>query len=81
MDREVTKQEFKELFFQHGVSRAFSGWTEDYWKQFYEHEDNARYFYTAPSSPDQVMMFIDSGQGSHRIYLLSEDAAESFFEH
>ncbi len=79
MDREVTKREFKELFFQHGVAQ--SGWTEGYWDQFYEHECNARYFFTEPASPDQVRMFISSGQGTHRIFLLSEEAEESFFDH
>lgn len=65
----------------YGVAQDSSGWTEDYWDKFYEREDNARYFFTEPSSPDQVRMFIDSGKGSHRIFLLSEEAEESFFEH
>jgi hypothetical protein len=73
MDREVSKQEFKELFFKYG-------WAEDYWERFHEHEQNARYFFTEPSSPDQTRMFISSGQGEHRIFLLSEEAEESFFD-
>lgn len=79
MDREVTKREFKELFFRHGVARSNSGWTEGYWDKFYEHEDKARYYFTEPASPDQVRMFVSSGSGTHRIFLLSEEAEESFF--
>ena len=80
MDREVTKQEFKEFFFRHGVARGSGGWTESYWDRFYEHEKNARYFFTEPAAPDQIRMFISSGKGEHRIFLLSEEAEESFFE-
>ncbi len=80
MDREVTKQEFKELFFKYGVALGSGGWNEEYWDAFYEHENNARYFFTEPASPDQVRMFISSGGGTHRIFLLSEEAEESFFE-
>jgi hypothetical protein len=81
MDREVTKQEFRELFFKHGVAHDSGGWTESYWDRFYEHEENARYFFTEPASPDQTRMFISSGQGKHRIFLLSEEAEDSLFEH
>ncbi len=80
MEREVTKQEFRELFFKLGVAQDSGGWTESYWDRFYEHEKDARYFFTEPASPDQTRMFISSGQGKHRIFLLSEEAEESFFE-
>ena len=79
MDREVTKQEFKALFFRHGVAQGSGGWTESYWDKFYEHEADARYFFTEPASPDQTRMFISSGKNEHRIFLLSEEAEESFF--
>ncbi len=78
MDREITKEEFKDLFFKHGVEGS-GGWTPDYWDKFFEHEENARYFFTAPNTPDQVRMFISSGGGTHRIFFLSEEAEESFF--
>ncbi len=81
MDRELTRQEFKELFFKHGVAQNSSGWTGDHWDKFYEHENNARYFFTEPASPEQVRMFVSSGECSHRIFLLSEEAEESLFEH
>ena len=81
MDREVTKQEFKELFFQHGGgSNSSGGWTEEYWDQFHEREQGARYFFTEPVSPEQVRMSISSGKGEHRIYLLSEEAEDAFYD-
>ncbi len=80
MDREVTKQEFKELFFKYGVAQSNGGWNEGYWNEFYERENNARYFFTEPASPDQVRMFISSGGGTHRIFLLSKEAEESFVD-
>jgi len=81
VDRELTKQEFKELFFKHGVAQNSSGWTKDYWDKFYEDENNTRYFFTEPISPGQARMFISSGNGTHRIFLLSEEAEETLFEH
>ena len=55
--------------------------TQDYWDSFYENETGKRYFFTEPTSPDQTRMFIESGRDSNRIFLLSEEAEESFFEH
>jgi len=80
MDREITKKEFKELFYKYGVARKYSGWTEEYWEEVYERETNARYFFTEPNSPGENRMFIDSGKGTHRIFLLTEEAEESLFQ-
>jgi hypothetical protein len=80
MDREISKQEFKDLFFRYGVAQPSSGWTESYWATFHENEERARYFFTEPASADQTRMFVSSGHGTHRIFLLSEDAEESLFE-
>ena len=35
---------------------------------------------TGRASREQVRMFIDSGRGTHRIFLLTEEAEESFFD-
>lgn len=80
MEREITKQEFRELYIKYGQSLEYSGWTQDYWDRFYEKETGKRYFFTEPTSPDETRMFIDSGRDTRRIYLLSEEAEESFFE-
>ncbi len=76
---EVTKEEFKRLFFYYGVSQKDSGWTAEYWNHFYENEEGKRYFFTAPDCPEQIRMFIDHDQHTRRIYLLTEEAEESFF--
>ena len=80
MDREITKQEFRELYVSYGQSQSYSSWTQDYWNHFYEHETGKRYFFTEPTAADQTRMFINSGGGTHRIFLLSEEAEESFFQ-
>ncbi|MEZ5399397.1 MAG: hypothetical protein R2729_06985 [Bryobacteraceae bacterium] len=79
MEREVTKEEFKELFFRYGVAQPDSGWTECYWRQIHENETSARYFFTELTSPAETRMFITSGRGAHRMYLMSEEAEESLF--
>jgi hypothetical protein len=77
MDREVSKQEFKEVFFRYGVSNKDSGFTADFWNQFYEDETDAHYFFTEPTSPDQNRMFLSEGFGTHRIFLMSEEEEEA----
>ena len=81
MEREITKQEFKTLYIKYGQSQKDSGWTEDYWNEFYGNEIGKRYFFTEPIKPDQTRMFINSGSNTERIFLLSEEAEESFFEY
>ncbi len=79
-DKEITKEEFKRLFFYYGVSQKDSGWTSDYWNKFFENEEGKRYFFTAPDRPEQDRMFIDQAKDARRIYLLTEEAEESFFD-
>jgi hypothetical protein len=77
MEREVTKQEFKKLYFK-SASRK-SGWTKEYWDQFYEGEKNKQYFFCEPDTSDHTRMFIVSGNTKHRMIFLTEDAEETFF--
>jgi hypothetical protein len=67
MEREITKEEFKRLYFQN----AGYGWTEEYWDKFFEHEEGKKYFYREPDSPQATRMFIGSDAQSHRIYFLT----------
>lgn len=78
MEREVTKLEFKALYFKYGLPN--SGWTKEYWDQFYEQEQGKQYFFCAPDAPDKTRMFIISDSSKHSMIFLSEDAEESFFE-
>jgi hypothetical protein len=79
MEEEVTKERFKDLYFKYAIIN--SGWTEDYWDQFYEKEEGKRYFFTKPESPDSTRMFIVSGLNKHRMIFLTEEAEESFFDY
>ncbi len=80
MEREISKEEFRMLYIKYGQSQTNSGWTQEYWDRFFENETDKRYFFTEPTEPDQTRMFIDSGRGTRRMFLLSEEAEESFFE-
>lgn len=75
--KEVTKEEFKHLYFQYGKSGL--GWTQEYWDQFFEKQTVQRYFFEAPAEPAATRMMIESGQGRQRMYFLTEEAEESFY--
>jgi len=78
MEQEVTKAKFKDLY--HKYATPYSGWTEDYWNQFYEGEERKRYFFSKPATPASTRMFIVSDADKHRMIFLTEDAEESFFD-
>lgn len=77
-EKEVTKAEFKELYFKYATPE--SGWTEENWNHNFEKEEGARYFFTPPATPKSTSMFISSGQHENRIYFLTEESEESFFD-
>jgi len=77
-EKEITKEEFKDLYFKY--AKPDSGWTEDYWNHFYEKEEGKRYFFTKPATQESTSMFISSGGNERRIYFLTEEATESFFD-
>lgn len=78
MEEELTKETFKKLYFQYATPN--SGWTEDYWNQFYENETGKRYFLSRPTTPESTRMFIVTEGINHRMIFLTEDAEESFFD-
>ncbi len=78
MEKEVSKAKFKDLYFKYATPN--SGWTQEYWNQFYEEEEGKRYFFTSPETPESTRMFVVSGEDCHRMILLTEDAEESFFD-
>jgi hypothetical protein len=57
-----------------------SGWTEDYWDQFYEQEEGKRYFFTKPETPESTRMLIVSDEIKHHMIFLTVDAEESVFD-
>jgi hypothetical protein len=78
MEEEVTKEKFKELYFTYATPH--SGWTEDYWNQFYDRQQGDRYFFTKPETPEATRMFIMSGDKTHRMIFMTEESEESFFD-
>lgn len=81
--REVSKDEFREAYFRYG--RGVDGWTQDYWIRFYElaPDRGMKYRLEEPASPEQTRMMIvtDHAAGEHRLFLVSEEAEERFFDH
>ena len=75
-EREVSKNEFKKLYFKYGNG---GGWTKNHWDHFYEDKDDQKYYFTEPTGPDQNRMFIISDNDKHRMILMTEDAEETFF--
>ncbi len=78
MEEEVSKAKFKDLYFKYATPN--SGWTEGYWNQFYENEDERRYFFAKPETLESTRMLIVSEGNLHRMIFLTEDAEESFFD-
>ena len=78
MEEEITREKFKELYFKYSTPN--SGWTEDYWVQFYEKETGKKYYFTKPETPESTGMFIVSDAHKHRMVFLTEEAEESFFD-
>lgn len=77
MDLQVSKDEFKKLYFNY--AQPNSGWTEDYWNQFFELEQDKSYFFEKPESPATDRMMVVSGDNKHRMIFLSENSEEAFF--
>jgi len=81
--KEVTKDKFKEIYFKLGGGTA-TGWSLDYWDKFFEGEQNSgmKYLLEEPETPEQTRMMIatDFGLNEHRLFFLTEESEESFFE-
>jgi hypothetical protein len=78
---EVSKQQFKEMYFDYG--RGLDGWTKEYWDIFFENEkpQPMKYLAQKPSSPLHTRMMIVSDHhiNEYRMFFLTEDEEEYFF--
>ena len=76
--QEVTKQQFKEMYFSH--RQRNSGWTNDYWEKFFEPEpaQPMKYKVEPPASPGHTSMMIvtDFGSREYRMFFLTQDEAD-----
>jgi hypothetical protein len=78
VEKEITKEEFKNLYIEYAT--PVSGWTEDYWNEFYEREEGKKYYFAKPETPESSRMFIMEDGIERRMVFLTEDAEESFFD-
>ena len=82
--KEVTKEEFKEVYFRLGGGDS-SGWTADYWLKFFEDkgEPGWRFMVEEPRSPghDRMMVVTDHENKEYRLFFMTEQATEDFFDH
>ena len=80
--KEVTKEEFKEVYFRLGGGDS-SGWTADYWQKFFEEEAEPgwRFVVEAPRSPEHDRMWIvtDHEAKEYRLFFMTESSTEDFF--
>ena len=79
--REVTKEQFKEIYFKLGGGL---GWTLEYWNKFFEDDKRPgwKYLLQEPETPEHTRMMIvtDFGSKEYRLFFLTEESEESFFD-
>jgi hypothetical protein len=81
--REVTKEQFKKIYFQYGGG-AETGWDLEYWKKFFEEKKKPgmRYLLEEPQTPEHTRMMIvdDFEKNEYRLFFMTEESEESFFD-
>lgn len=81
--KEVTKEQFKEIYFKLGGG-AETGWGPEYWNKFFEVDKvpGMRYLAEDPETPAHTRMMIveDFAMHEYRLFFLTEESEESFFE-
>ena len=81
--KEVTKEEFKKLYFKSGGGAA-TGWGLDYWNKFFVDNERTdmKYQVEEPETPEHTRMMIvtDYGAKEYRLFFLTEEAEDGFLE-
>jgi len=82
--KEVTKHEFKEMYFKLGGGQA-AGWGLDHWNEFLEKEKvpPMKYLVQPPETPAHTRMMIvtDYQTHQHRLFFLTEEDEERLFDY
>lgn len=82
--KEVTKEEFKEIYFRLGDGAA-TGWDLEYWNKFFEDEKRPgmKYLLKEPETPEHTRMMIvtDYSRNEYRLFFFTEENEESFFDY
>ena len=80
--QEVSKDEFKTIYFQYGKGK--DGWTQDYWDQFYEspRREGMTYKVALPKHAEESRMWIvtDYASNEYRLFFMTEESEERFFD-
>jgi hypothetical protein len=81
--KEVTREEFKEVYFRLGGG-ASSGWTAEHWQEVIEPYTGLgwRFIVEEPSSAEHNRMWVvaDHKAKEHRLFFTTEQSEEHFFE-
>lgn len=81
--KEVTKEQFKELYFRLGGGAA-AGWDQEYWNKFFEGEKKPgrKYLLEEPETTEHTRMMIveDLDSNECRLFFLTEESEETFFD-
>ncbi|MBN1315974.1 MAG: hypothetical protein JXA42_10915 [Anaerolineales bacterium] len=80
--KEVTKEQFKEIYFKLGGGSS-TGWDLDYWNKFYESpkRPGMKYLVQEPETKDHNRMIIvtDYSSNEYRLFFMTEEAEEALF--
>ena len=81
--KEVTKEQFKEIYSKHGGGEA-AGWGLEYWKQNFENEkkQGMKYLLEEPLTlvHTRMMIVTDYDRNEYRLFFMTEESEESFFD-
>jgi hypothetical protein len=81
--KEVTKEQFKEIYFKLGGGAA-TGWGLEYWNEFFEDKKipGMKYLLEEPETPEHARMMIvkDYDMNEYRLFFLTEESEESLFD-
>jgi hypothetical protein len=81
--KEVTKEQFKEIYLRLGGGTA-TGWSPEYWNKLFEDDKRSgmKYLLEEPETPEHTRMMIvtDYGRNEYRLFFFTEESEESFFD-
>ena len=74
--REVTKSEFKQIYFELGGGR--DGWDAAYWKRHFEDDPRPamRFMVEEPATARDTTMWIVSDDNEHRLFFRTEEHSD-----
>jgi hypothetical protein len=80
--REVTKAEFRDIYFRLGGGRG--GWSAEYWERSFERDlrPGMRFLVEEPEAPHHDAMWIvsDYGAGEYRLFFRPEEESDRMME-